>query len=66
MHAVLLEHSELIRHSGRQFGGLPRYPDVHEQAGLPLALLHIEFGPQGEGTQGSLGISGIGSASKMY
>lgn len=55
MQARLLGHSELIVHSGLQFGGLPVYPNKHEQEGAPPISLHSEFGPQGEGTQGFTG-----------
>lgn len=33
--AKLLEHSELIVHSGRQFGGLPKKLERQEQDGVP-------------------------------
>lgn len=59
MQALLLGHSELITHSGRQFGGDPRYDGKQEQDGLFPAFLHCEFGPHGEGTQGSLTICGV-------
>lgn len=52
MQALLLEHSELIVHSGLQFGGLPKKLGRHEQDGELLISLHWLFGPQGEGTQG--------------
>jgi hypothetical protein len=35
MHAWLLGHSELITHSGLQFGGIPMKVGRHEQAGVP-------------------------------
>lgn len=40
IHALLLGHSELIEHSGRQFGGDPIYVDKHEHDGEPLMSLH--------------------------
>lgn len=36
IHARLLGHSELIEHSGRQFGGDPIYEAMQEQEGDPL------------------------------
>jgi hypothetical protein len=51
--ALLLGHSELMEHSGRQFGGEPIYVDKHEQEGDPLISRHCENGPQGDGLQGS-------------
>lgn len=59
MHAKLLAHSELITHSGRQFGGLPVNSGRHEHEGVPPISLHCELGPHGDGTQG---LTGIGSA----
>lgn len=38
--ALLLGHSELIEHSGRQLGGAPMYVDKHEQDGEPLTSRH--------------------------
>ena len=49
MHALSLEHSELIEHSGRQFGGIPIYASRQEQDGIPLIFLHCEWMPQGDG-----------------
>ena len=49
-------HSELIEHSGLQFGGAPIYVSKHVQEGTPLIFLHCELGPQGDGTHGSLSI----------
>lgn len=51
MQARLAEHSGLIVHSGRQFGGVPKYDGKHEHAGLSLIILHSEFGPHGVGMQ---------------
>lgn len=59
MHDLILGHSALIRHSGRQLGGTPINWLKHEQDGTPLAFLHWEFGPQGEGIHGSVGSAGI-------
>lgn len=52
MHAKLLLHSLLLMHSGLQFGGDPMNSGRHEQEGESPATLHIELGPQGEGSQG--------------
>lgn len=52
MHAKLLEHSELTIHSGLQSGGLPINPLRQEHDGASPISWQIEFGPQGEGTQG--------------
>ena len=49
----MLGHSELIVHSGRQFGGDPTYAGRHEQDGDPFKSRHCAFAPQGEGLQGS-------------
>jgi hypothetical protein len=46
--------SELMVHSGRQFGGLPMYDDKQEQTATLFIFRHCEFGPQGEGWQGSV------------
>jgi hypothetical protein len=40
MQALLLGHSELIVHSGRQFGGDPVYVGKHEHDGDPLISRH--------------------------
>lgn len=40
IHAKLLEHSGLIVHSGRQFGGLPIKSIRHEQDGVVPTGLH--------------------------
>lgn len=52
MQALLVGQSELIVHSGLQFGGDPKYPETHEHEGTSLKAWHIAFKPQGEGTQG--------------
>lgn len=53
IHALLLAHSELIKHSGLQFGGEPMKFDKQEHDGTPLLFLHWAFRPHGDGTQGS-------------
>lgn len=53
IHAWMLGHSELIVHSGRQFGGDPTYVARQEQDGDPLMSRHCALAPQGEGLQGS-------------
>ena len=40
MHALLLGHSELMEHSGRQLGGDPMYVDTHEHEGDPFISRH--------------------------
>lgn len=52
MQARLLEHSALIVHSGRQFGGTPIKLLRHEHEGDPLISLHWLLGPQGDGSHG--------------
>lgn len=52
MQALLLLQSVFSTHSGLQFGGLPKYPILHEQEGTPPTSLHSAFCPQGEGMQG--------------
>lgn len=42
-------------HSGLQFGGDPLNSGKQEQDGKSPTALHIEFGPQGFGEQGSDG-----------
>lgn len=54
IHAKFVEHSELIVHSGLQFGGPPIYVGKQVQTGDWLTSLHSLFGPHGEGTQGFL------------
>lgn len=53
MHAWLLGHSELIEHSGLQFGGAPMYVDKHAHDEPPLILRHSDRGPHGDGLHGS-------------
>lgn len=45
-------HSELEIHSGRHSGGTPSKFDWQEQTGSDPTVLHMLFGPQGEGSQG--------------
>lgn len=64
MQARLLGHSEFTTHSGLQFGGLPENPVKHEQEGASPISWQIEFGPQGDGTQGfgfATGCTGAGA-----
>lgn len=65
MQAKLLEHSELIVHSGRQFGGIPMYCERQEQDGSPLISLHWELGPHGDGLHGSNGVVSTGAEAKI-
>lgn len=46
-------------HSGRQFGGLPRKVSIQAHDGEFPTSLHIEFGPQGEGSHGLTNGGGI-------
>ena len=49
MQDSVFAHSELVTHSGLQFGGDPTKLILHVHEGmLPLAL-HSELGPQGDG-----------------
>lgn len=56
MQALFEVHSELIEHSGLQLGGAPINVCKQEHDATPLVFLHCEFGPHGEGTQGSFSI----------
>lgn len=49
MQAKLLKQSELLAHSGLQFGGEPIYSFKHEQDGESPTAWHCEFGPHGDG-----------------
>lgn len=60
MHALLLAHSELITHSGLQFGGEPINVWRQEHDGIPLMFLHSAFCPHGDGWHGSLCGSSLG------
>lgn len=52
------EHSELLMHSGRQFGGFPKNSGRHEQEGALFVITHWLLGPQGDGSHRFLGGSG--------
>lgn len=52
MQAKLRGHSELVKHSGLQLGGLPMKPIAHEQTACLLISWHLLLGPQGDGTHG--------------
>lgn len=64
VHALLLSQSELVTHSGlHPTYGSPKYSFKQVQEPAPFLSLQIAFGPQGEGLQGSLGLSvGRGTA----
>lgn len=64
MHASLRRHSELLIHSGWQFGGDPTKPRWHEQEGESPIYLHIEWGPHGDGVQGSIVAIGVSTEKK--
>lgn len=49
------EHSELTKHSGRQFGGAPKKSGWQEHTARPLLMRQILFGPHGEGSHGFAG-----------
>lgn len=59
MQARLLTHSELLTHSGLQFGGEPMNSGRQEQEGESPTSLHCELGPQGEGWHGFTRTGGI-------
>lgn len=59
IHANRLEHSELLIHSGRQFGGDPMNSGKQEHDGFSLITSHFAFGPHGDGKHGLIGISGF-------
>lgn len=52
MQAKLYEHSLLLTHSGRHFGGAPIYSGKHEHDGDVPCTWHCEYGPHGDGTHG--------------
>lgn len=54
-----------ITHSGRQWGAFPKYPDAQVHTGVSPFLLQTEFGPQGVGKQGSLGVFGSSTGSAI-
>ena len=66
MHAKFKAHSELSVHSGRQFGGFPKYPGLQWHTGRGPITSHIEYGPHGFGWQlpGLGGGVGLGDAVK--
>lgn len=51
-------------HSGRQLGGLPRKVSRQAHDGKFPTSLHIEFGPQGEGSHGLTYAGGVSSKIK--
>lgn len=63
--ALSLEQSVFIEHSGRQFGGLPKYCGKQEQDGEFPILRHCENGPQGDGRQGSEGMATTSATEKL-
>lgn len=50
-------HSELTIHSGLQAGGVPWKDSKQAHTAALSTVLQTLFGPQGEGWQGSLGLS---------
>lgn len=61
LQAIFEGQSELIIHSGLQFGGESKYPEIQEQTACSFILLHWLFGPQGEGLHGSFSTGAIKS-----
>jgi hypothetical protein len=59
MHAKLSLHSEWLLHSGRQLGGDPVKSGKQEHLACSLIFWQLEFGPQGEGWQGFIGLCSI-------
>lgn len=57
--------SLLLTHSGRQLGADPTYPERQLHEGEPAAVTTQElYGPHGDGTQGSRGVTGdVGTGS---
>lgn len=64
-HAVWIEQSLFVVHSGRQLGGDPIYSDKHEHVGLPLDEIHNELAPHGLGLHGSTGACGGGGITRL-
>lgn len=60
MQAACWSHSELVTHSGRQFGGEPIKPNWHEQVGRSPITRQMLFGPHGDGSHGFCGTSAVG------
>lgn len=56
MQALSKAHSELIKHSGLQDGGVPIKSVLHEHTACLFISRHILFGPHGDGLQGSVGV----------
>lgn len=54
--ASSVRHSELITHSGLQFGGMPINSDWQVQTAWSLFSRHIELGPHGDGVHGFTGV----------
>lgn len=52
--ALFAGQSEFTAHSGRQAGGVPRYPVWHEHTARSLDTWHSLFTPHGDGSQGLL------------
>lgn len=65
MHARGLLHSELITHSGLQFGGTPIKSGKQEHEGVSPIIWQTELGPHGDGWQdGGFGVEGSTSTAK--
>lgn len=61
MQANWLGHSELLTHSGLQFGGEPMKPKRQEHDGESPDTRHSAFGPHGDGWHGFAGTTGSSS-----
>jgi len=57
-HARWFGQSWWMRHSGRQLGGAPNMPEVHEHTARESTTRHSELGPQGDGIHGLMGAGG--------
>ena len=65
MQACCVGHSELLTHSGLQFGGIPINSGRQEHEGALLIIWHRALGPHGDGWQGFTGISGCFAKNKF-
>lgn len=64
MQANRLEHSALLMHSGRQFGGDPTYSSIQAQDDELFITWHKAFRPHGDGLHGFMKIGGV--STKTY
>jgi hypothetical protein len=66
MQAKFPGHSELMVHSGRQFGERPTKLGKQEQAPVLPITRHCELGPQGDGTHGFIFTVGTSATSVHF